>query len=191
MFAAGIERQANKVRAYLHAAFALATKARTNPKLPAALKCFNIRSNPVSTTATNPEFNRAAKDPLSHAELATYWTLIRGLDGVMGIALRLHLLLGGQRIQQLVRLLSENVQEDRILLWDIKGPPDEDPRRIDLPLVGLARDLPRIHGSEWKVCTVVHWRRIPYLQYDAQRLGIGGRWRPHRQIHTEARSQRR
>lgn len=141
MFAAEIERQANKVRAYLHAAYALALKARTNAKLPSGLKRFNIRSNPVSTTATNPEFNRNAKNPLSQAELVTYWNLIKGLDGMKGIALRLHLLVGGQRIQQLARLLSKDVQKDRILLWDTKGPPGKDPRRIDLPLVGLARDL--------------------------------------------------
>jgi hypothetical protein len=46
----------------------------------------------------------ADKRPLIADELRTYWKSIEKLPGLRGRCLRLHLLSGGQRIEQLVRL---------------------------------------------------------------------------------------
>ena len=45
----GKGRTANKARSTIRAAFTLANKAKTCPKLPLALKGFNIKSNPAAT----------------------------------------------------------------------------------------------------------------------------------------------
>ena len=103
-------------------------------------KKFQVRSNPASETPAESDGNRDDKNPLSTRELQLYWDLIRPLTGLRGTALRLHLLTGAQRIEQLVRLLSANVTCERILIWDIKGC-SAIPRAHEVPLVGLASTL--------------------------------------------------
>ncbi len=58
----------------------------------------------------------------------------RGCPGFKGALLRLHLLTGGQRIEQLVNLLTANAGSDFILLHDGKGRPGRPPRPHTVPL---------------------------------------------------------
>ena len=84
-----------------------------------------------------------ARRPLTTDELRVYWRLIEKLPDLAGRCLRLHLLTGGQRIEQLVRLRWTDVRADQITIYDIKGRPGQGgPRTHTLPLVdAAARDL--------------------------------------------------
>lgn len=134
----GHGRTANKLRTYTAAAYSLAKQARTNPAVPLRFKAYNIRMNPAADTSPDRTANKPDKNPLSLAELQTYWRSIRELGGFRGAVLRLHLLTGGQRIEQFVRLLTVNVTPDTITLYDGKGRPGAGVREIILPLIPAA-----------------------------------------------------
>lgn len=136
---AGKGRTANKLRSYARAAFAMAKAARTKPSIPLRFKAYGITSNPVADTEPDESANRADKNPLTADELRTYWRAIKALDGVKGAALRLHLLAGGQRIEQLVNLRTANVGAASILLHDGKGRPGRPPRPHAVPLTQAAK----------------------------------------------------
>lgn len=136
LFEAGHARTANKLRAYLSAAYAVARSAKTNPMVPMKFKGYGIRHNPAADTAANTSANQADKNPLSADELRDYWTAIKELPGIKGNALRLHLLTGGQRIEQLVRLRCADVTDEAITIFDGKGRPGRKPRQHTLPANG-------------------------------------------------------
>jgi integrase len=130
----GKGRTANKLRSYLRAAFELARTARMNPKVPVKFVAYGITSNPVQDIPADGESNREAKRPLSAKEMRDYWRAIKQIDGVQGAALRLHLLCGGQRMAQLVRLELSNIERDKLLLRDRKGRPGKGERDIWVPI---------------------------------------------------------
>lgn len=134
----GKERTANKLRAYLHAAYAMARSARSNPRTPAEFKGFNVRHNPISDTAANTAANRADKRPLPADDLRRYWRSIADAPGFEAAVLRLHLLTGAQRIAQFVRLTKRDTQADSIMLLDGKGRPGAAPREHHVPLIEAA-----------------------------------------------------
>ncbi|PKO62873.1 MAG: integrase, partial [Betaproteobacteria bacterium HGW-Betaproteobacteria-17] len=82
--------------------------------------------------------DRADKRPLSQAEMKAYWKLIVDRPGIESAALRLHLLTGGQRIEQFIRLKWADVGNDAITLFDGKGRPSQGARPHQVPLVSLA-----------------------------------------------------
>jgi integrase len=100
----GHSRTANKLRAYLRVAYQCAIDVRAVATLPVAFRTFQIESNPVANTKRDPAFDTADKRPMSAEELRAYWVFIKRIDGPRGAFLRLHLLTGGQRVQQLIRL---------------------------------------------------------------------------------------
>lgn len=134
----GKGRTANKLRTYLSAAYGVAKAARTKPSIPVHFKGFRVGINPAAETVPDEASNRDDKNPLTAAELRTYWKAIKTLPGLRGAALRLHLLTGGQRIAQLVRLKTSDVSDEAILLWDGKGRPGRGARPHTLPLVPAA-----------------------------------------------------
>ena len=127
-------RTANKLRSYIRAAFEVARKAKTDPKIAVTFKAFSIRSNPAAETDNDPTENRANKNPLRIDDLREYWKRIERSPGVKGASLRLHLLTGAQRIEQLVRLKTADSGPQSILLFDGKGRPGKNPRPHELPL---------------------------------------------------------
>lgn len=136
----GHGRTANKLRTYAAAAYALAKSARTNPAVPLKFKAYGIRMNPAADCAPDASANKADKNPLLLPDLQTYWRSIKGMPGYRGAVLRLHLLTGGQRIEQFVRLLTVNAGPDTITLYDGKGRPTAGTREINLPLIPAAAD---------------------------------------------------
>ena len=134
----GKGRTANKLRTYAAAAYALAKSARTNPAVPVKFKAYSIRLNPAADTSPDRASNRADKNPLTLAEMQTYWQAINDMKGFYGAALRLHLLTGGQRIEQFLRLLTADANQDTITLYDGKGRPGAGLRDVVLPLVPAA-----------------------------------------------------
>jgi len=132
---AGKDRTANKLRSYMRSAYQVAKASRSKASIPLAFKSFNIKSNPVSDTEPDESANRADKNPLKADELRTYWNSIKSIPGFIGSVLRLHLLTGGQRIEQLSVLLTANVTPDSITLFDGKGRPGKAPRPHTVPLI--------------------------------------------------------
>jgi len=132
---AGKDRTANKLRSYMRSAYQVAKASRSKASIPLAFKSFNVKSNPVSDTEPDESANRADKNPLNAEELRTYWQAIKPMPGFIGAILRLHLLTGGQRIEQLSCLLTANVTPDSITLFDGKGRPGKAPRPHTVPLI--------------------------------------------------------
>jgi len=134
----GKDRTANKLRSYIRAAYQVAKAARSKPSIPVAFKAFNVISNPAADTEPDESANRADKNPLSLDDMRTYWQVIKPMPGLAGAVLRLHLLTGGQRIEQLCNLLTTNVAPDAITLFDGKGRPGKGPRPHTVPLIPAA-----------------------------------------------------
>ncbi len=151
----GKDRTANKLRSYVRSAYATALKARSSASIPVRFKAYMVSHNPAADTQPDESANRADKNPLSAEELRTYWQIIRNLTGVKGAALRLHLLTGGQRIAQLVRLKCSDIQPDSIVLTDGKGRPGKPARPHAVPLVPAARlALEALSpAGEWAIST--------------------------------------
>ncbi len=136
---AGKGRTANKLRSYTRAAYQTAKAAKTKPSIPIGFKLYAVSSNPAAETETDETHNRTDKNPLSLRDMRTYWAQVQRMDGFEGAVLRLHLLTGGQRIQQLVQLKTEDIHSDGITLFDGKGRPGRPPRSHHLPLPQEAR----------------------------------------------------
>ena len=134
----GKGRTSNKLRSYIRAAYQTAKAARSKPSIPVRFKSYGVTHNPGADTEPDESANKADKRPLSAAELRTYWQAIKTVPGFRGAVLRLHLLTGGQRIEQLVNLRTENVTGDSITLFDGKGRPGKPARPHTVPLVPQA-----------------------------------------------------
>ena len=134
----GKGRTSNKLRSYIRAAYQTAKAARSKPSIPVRFKSYGVTHNPGADTEPDESANKADKRPLSVAELRTYWRAIKTVPGFRGAVLRLHLLTGGQRIEQLVKLRTENVTGDSITLFDGKGRPGKPARPHTVPLVPQA-----------------------------------------------------
>ena len=121
--AAGAGREAAKFRSYLSAAFAAALRSESDPDIPPCLHGFNLTENPAASLATLSKYNVARETTLSVDELRIYWLKIQSVPGVTGAALRLSLLLGGQRIFQLLRLQKNDVDlaDNQFVLFDTNG----------------------------------------------------------------------
>ena len=143
----GHGRTANKLRAYLRAAYQCAIDVRAVATLPVAFRAFQIETNPVASTKRDPAFDTADKRPMSVEELRAYWAFIKPIKGPRGAFLRLHLLTGGQRVQQLIRLRWLDVTADAITIYDGKGRPGRPARAHVVPLLAKAtatlREFPR------------------------------------------------
>lgn len=132
-------RTANKLRSYLRAAFETAKRSRMDATVPLRFKAYNVRVNPAADTLPDAAGNRSAKNPLMQDDIRIYWRAIKDLPGLHGAVLRFHLLTGGQRIAQLVRLKADDVERDWITLYDSKGRPGAQPRPHLIPLTDAAR----------------------------------------------------
>jgi integrase len=128
---AGKLREAEKLRAYLRAAYTAARKARTDAAM-FAFTGFQIRANPLldlDVSRPKEAADKAAaaakerKWALSEAQLAAYWRHIESDETSRGALLRFHLLTGGQRVEQLSRLTAADYDTERktITLHDTKG----------------------------------------------------------------------
>ena len=131
---AGKGRTANKLRSYARAAYQTAKAARSKPSIPVSFKAYEVSSNPVAEIEPDEAHNRADKRPLSVSEMRSYWRAIKRLPGFKGSMLRLHLLTGGQRIEQLVRLRTADIGPESIRILDGKGRPGRAPRTHTVPL---------------------------------------------------------
>ncbi len=144
----GNGRTANKLRSYLRSAYSVAAAATSKPNIPEHFNRFKIEHNPAGETFPDESANRSDKNPLMTDEMFLYWDLISKAVGLKGAVLRLHVLTGGQRISQLVRLRVEDVHQDFIKIYDGKGRPGKPARIHIVPLIPAARkELELIGGT--------------------------------------------
>lgn len=120
---AGKGRTAGKLRSSLRAAYALAFMADLDAGVPAELVPFRIEANPVAPTKALTKYILARERVLSVPELRTYMEAVDELPQAQSDALRLALLLGGQRPAQLLRATVRDVDLEArcITLRDPKG----------------------------------------------------------------------
>ncbi len=133
---AGKVREPGKVRSYAHAAFRTAMLAATDPGIPVKFEAFKVVVNPLATIRATP--SRADKNPMTVTELRRFWAIAHQTEGIPGALMRLHILTGGQRIAQLLRLQREDVHENHIVLRDPKGRRTEARRHV-VPLLAEAK----------------------------------------------------
>jgi hypothetical protein len=138
---AGKQREPAKLRSFLRAAFAAAIRARHDARALPELRSLRITANPARDLATIEGSTRAKERALSVAELRAYWTRIVALPAPAGPLLQFHLLTGGQRIEQLGRAQSSDIDPDAqsVRLRDAKGR-RKAPRLHDVPLLPAAND---------------------------------------------------
>lgn len=134
----GRGRTANKLRSYVRAAYQTALESKVKSRIPVRFKAYRVTSNPAADTRPDETANKPDKRPLSAEELRTYWQIVRDMPGFKGAVLRLHLLTGGQRIEQLVNLQTADTGQDSITLHDAKGRPGKPPRPHTVPLIPAA-----------------------------------------------------
>lgn len=146
-------REGGKIRSYLRAAYAAAIAAKQDAAAPDALRVLNVSRNPARDLATL-DSGQPRDRVLSVAELRAYWRRIEALPGRQGALLRFHLLTGGQRIAQLMRLKWSDHDHDMdtgtgsVRLLDIKGR-RRVPRVHLVPLLPLmAADLAILRGDD-------------------------------------------
>jgi integrase len=144
----GKERTAGVLRSYLHAAYEKAMTAETDTAAPADLIPFQIESNPVHVVkaiAIN-----AGERVLTPEELSGY---LAALDEAKPVdrLLKVALLSGGQRIEQLLRATMANWDKEgkTLLLYDPKGK-RINPRKHLLPLADEAAALMEQQTAEAK-----------------------------------------
>lgn len=133
-------RTANKLRSYLRAAYQVAIGARSKASTPIHFKSYRVINNPGADTVPDEAQNKPDKNPLNIAEIRSYWQTIKVMDDFKGAVLRLHLLTGGQRIEQLVNLKTCDITSNTITLYDSKGRPGKAPRPHTVPLTVLAAE---------------------------------------------------
>jgi integrase len=134
----GKGRTSNKLRSYVRAAYQTARAARSKASIPLHFKAYSVSHNPAGETEPDESQNKPDKNPLTAEELRNYWLTIKSMPGFKGAVLRLHLLTGGQRIEQLVNLLSSDISSATITLHDGKGRPGKAPRPHMVPMIPLA-----------------------------------------------------
>lgn len=139
----GHGRTSNKLRSYVRAAFQMAKSARSKPTIPVRFKDYMVTSNPADDTAPDESANKPDKRPLTLPELRSYWQSIKDMEGFKGAVLRFHLLTGGQRIEQLVKLRTKDLTDTSVTLFDGKGRPGKPARPHTVPLIDMAADALR------------------------------------------------
>lgn len=145
----GALRQADKIRSYIRSAFTEAIKARGNVNAPAKLRNMNIKMNPARDMVKVEGSSKARDRALSLAEFQAYWKRVKELPEPGRSIMMLHVLTGGQRIQQLSRATLHDIDGDTetLTLLDYKGRRAE-PRRHAIPLLPDARAcIDRITGA--------------------------------------------
>lgn len=133
-------RTAGQVRSYIRAAYSLALGADTDAQAPALLLSFGITENPADLIKAIPVGKR--ERALTDRELQAFLVRLDADGSLTADAVRLSLLTGGQRPQQVLRLRLQGHDELRgeVTLMDGKGRRAK-PRKHLLPMGPQAKAL--------------------------------------------------
>lgn len=124
LLAKGVTRDVNKLRAYLRAAFQFGSGQDFDPATFVRKGVvFKLNSNPVALIPRKPEFDLARDRVLSDGELRRLWQALDGRFPSARNAVRLALILGGQRMTQLLRARWQDIDDGAgtLVLRDPKG----------------------------------------------------------------------
>ncbi|MNZ10251.1 hypothetical protein D3C78_270910 [compost metagenome] len=132
----GKPRQADKIRSYIKSAYRAAINARGNVQAPKAMRELAITSNPARDIDKVKGSSEASERALSLAEFRAYWKRIQELPEPRRSVAMLHVLTGGQRMQQLARVTLADIDRDTpaMRMVDNKGK-REKPRVYWVPLL--------------------------------------------------------
>lgn len=116
-------READKLRAYLRAAYGAGIRAKQSANMHPELRRLNIAVNPARDLMPIEGGANARDRNLTVAELQAYWKRIAARPDETGALLRFHLLTGAQRVAQLarVRMAAFDQVADTFLIHDRKG----------------------------------------------------------------------
>jgi integrase len=109
-------RQADKIRSYIKTAFTAAINARGNVKAPKAMRDMRLTQNPALMIQKVEGSSQACERALTLAEFRAYWRRIQELPEPRRSIAMLHVLTGGQRMQQLSRVTLADIDRDASLM---------------------------------------------------------------------------
>lgn len=109
-------RQADKMRSYIKTAFTAAINARGNVKAPKAMRDMRLTQNPALMIQKVAGSSQASERALTLAEFRAYWRRIQELPEPRRSIAMLHVLTGGQRMQQLARVILADIDRDAMLM---------------------------------------------------------------------------
>lgn len=124
MIKAGIGRQTNVVRSYLHAAFVHGAHADLDPRRAAAeASTFRLDANPVQLLPRIADFETARERVLEDEELRFLWATLTARMDELALTIRCIVLLGGQRFRQVLRVKATDYDRHAatVRLTDPKG----------------------------------------------------------------------
>jgi hypothetical protein len=129
-------RQADKIRSYIKSAYRAAINARGNVKAPKVMRELGITDNPARDIDKVKGSSEVSERALSLAEFRCYWKRIQALEEPHRSVAMLHVLTGGQRMQQLARVTLADIDRDSMLMrmQDGKGKRNK-PRVYWVPLL--------------------------------------------------------
>lgn len=147
--ATGKPRQADKIRAYIKAAFRKAINSQGKRRAPEGLRVADVKINPCADIEKVAGSSKARDRALSLAEFRAYWAKVKELSEPRRSILMLHVLSGGQRIDQLCRVTHADIDRDALTMTilDFKGRRKQPYRHI-VPLLPEALEaIDNIAGS--------------------------------------------
>lgn len=145
----GYARRADMIRSYIKSAYTAALNARGNPDVPQSMRNLGVTQNPARDIQKVKGSSNARERALTLNELQAYWKHVQALPEPRRSILTIHLLTGGQRIQQIQRATLDDIDPDTqtLTLWDSKGR-REQPRRHIIPLLPTVQEaIDRITGG--------------------------------------------
>ncbi len=141
-------RQADKTRSYIRAAYSAAIRSHQDALYSQSMRDLRIISNPARDLVAIRGSRGVRHRHLSKAELKAYWKHISEMPEPFGPLLRFHLLTGGQRMDQLQRVLMSDLDRsgESFTMMDPKGK-REVPRVHTIPLIPPALEAIRQMGG--------------------------------------------
>lgn len=117
----GKPRQADKIRSYIKSAYRAAINARGNVQAPRVMRELGITRNPAADLDKVKGSSEASERALSVSEFRAYWKRIQQLPEPRRSVAMLHVLTGGQRMQQLARVTLADIDRDAMLMRMVDG----------------------------------------------------------------------
>lgn len=141
-------READKLRAYLRAAYGAAIRARQSAKMHPELRRLNVTTNPARDLMPVEGGANSRERSLSVSELQAYWKRIKARPDATGALLRFHLLTGTQRVAQLARVQMDayDLTAQTVLIRDAKGR-RKTARMHLVPLLPVAQEAMQAMGG--------------------------------------------
>jgi hypothetical protein len=153
------KREAERLRSMLRTAYNNHIESKTKSTVPRERRRKSlVQVNPLQHITAIPGAIQARRRSLTSLELGFFMLCLDLVPSATSRALQLVVWLGGQRLAQVLRAMTEDLDEDceSLMLWDPKGKRTQARAHL-VPLVGPAKDLIKIGESHAKE------RDTPYL----------------------------